>query len=289
MHIQWYPGHMTKAMRMMEEEVKLVDSIIYVLDARAVNASLNPSFDKLLNNKTVLYVLNKSDLVEKTHMDIWLKELKSQGKKVLSVNSTASGISNSIVNALREINAEKIDRYKKRGVNRSIRCMVIGIPNCGKSTLINALCGSKRTITGDRPGVTRGKQWVVLAKGIELLDTPGTLAPSFENQEIAKHLAFVGSIKEDIVDLNELALELIGFLKENYSERLMSRYKLDELSDDNIVNLERIAFARGFVLRGGVYDIERAAKAIIDDVRKLRLGKIIYEMPAIKEKTNVDN
>lgn len=289
MHIQWYPGHMTKAMRMMEEEVKLVDSIIYVLDARAVNASLNPSFDKLLNNKTVLYVLNKSDLVEKAHMDIWLKELKSQGKKVLSVNSTASGISNSIVNALREINAEKIDRYKLRGVNRSIRCMVIGIPNCGKSTLINALCGSKRTITGDRPGVTRGKQWVVLAKGIELLDTPGTLAPSFENQEIAKHLAFIGSIKEDIVDLNELALELIGFLKENYSEQLLSRYKLDELSDDNIVNLERIAATRGFILKGGIYDIERAAKAIIDDVRKLRLGKIIYELPAQKEKANVDN
>lgn len=289
MHIQWYPGHMTKAMRMMEEEVKLVDSIIYVLDARAVNASLNPSFDKLLNNKTVLYVLNKSDLVEKAHMDIWLKELKSQGKKVLSVNSTASGISNSIVNALREINAEKIGRYKKRGVNRSIRCMVIGIPNCGKSTLINALCGSKRTITGDRPGVTRGKQWVVLAKGIELLDTPGTLAPSFENQEIAKHLAFVGSIKEDIVDLNELALELIVFLKENYGEQLMSRYKLDELSDDNIVNLERIAASRGFILKGNVYDVERAAKAIIDDVRKLRLGKIIYELPIEKENVKSDN
>lgn len=289
MHIQWYPGHMTKAMRMMEEEVKLVDSIIYVLDSRAVNASLNPSFDKLLNNKTVLYVLNKSDLVEKSHLDIWQKELKSQGKKVICVNSTASGISNSIVNALREINAEKINRYKLRGVNRSIRCMVIGIPNCGKSTLINALCGSKRTITGDRPGVTRGKQWVVLAKGIEVLDTPGTLAPSFENQEYAKHLAFIGSIKEDIVDLNELALELISFLKDNYREQLMSRYKLDEVSGDNVVNLERIAASRGFVLKGGVYDIERAAKAIIDDVRKLRLGKIIYEMPAAKEKINVDN
>lgn len=289
MHIQWYPGHMTKAMRMMEEEVKLVDSIIYVLDSRAVNASLNPSFDKLLNNKTVLYVLNKSDLVEKSHLDVWQKELKSQGKKVICVNSTASGIANSIVNALREINVEKINRYKLRGVNRSIRCMVIGIPNCGKSTLINSLCGSKRTITGDRPGVTRGKQWVVLAKGIEVLDTPGTLAPSFENQEYAKHLAFIGSIKEDIIDLNELALELIGFLKDNYCEELMSRYKLDELNDDNLINLERIAACRGFVLKGGVYDVERAAKAIIDDVRKLRLGKIIYEMPAIKEKTNVDN
>lgn len=289
MHIQWYPGHMTKAMRMMEEEVKLVDSIIYVLDSRAVNASLNPSFDKLLNNKTVLYVLNKSDLVEKSHLDIWQKELKSQGKKVICVNSTASGIANSIVNALREINVEKINRYKLRGVNRSIRCMVIGIPNCGKSTLINALCGSKRTITGDRPGVTRGKQWVVLAKGIELLDTPGTLAPSFENQEYAKHLAFIGSIKEDIVDLNELALELIGFLKDNYSEELMSRYKLTELCKDNAVNLERIAVTRGFVLRGGIYDVERAAKAIIDDVRKLRLGKVIYELPIVKEKADVDN
>lgn len=283
MHIQWFPGHMTKALRMMEEEVKLVDNLIYVIDSRAVQASFNPAFNKLLNNKTVLYVLNKSDLVERGELSAWLSQLRSEGKKVITANSTASGISKKIIESVKELNAEKINRYLARGVNKSIRSMVIGVPNSGKSTLINALCGQKRTVTGDRPGVTRGKQWVVLSKGIELLDTPGTLSPAFENQEIAKHLAFIGSIREDILDINELATELIAFYRDNYPQLLSERYKIDvaEGSDSDV--LDRIARSRGAVLKGGIPDTERAARAVVDDYRKQKLGLVMFEQPDNKQ------
>lgn len=277
MHIQWFPGHMTKALRMMEEEVKLVDNLIYVIDSRAVKASLNPTFDKLLNNKTVLYVLNKSDLVNKSDLSAWLIKLRGEGKKVITANSTASGISKSVIESVKELNSDKINRYLAKGVNKSIRSMVIGVPNSGKSTLINALCGQKRTITGDRPGVTRGKQWVVLSKGIEILDTPGTLSPAFENQEIAKHLAFIGSIKEDILDINELAIEMIAFYREHYPQILSERYNIIVNEGSDLEILERIARSRGAVLKGGILDIERAARAVIDDYRKQKLGLVMFE------------
>lgn len=277
MHIQWFPGHMTKALRMMEEEVKLVDNLIYVIDSRAVKASLNPTFDKLLNNKTVLYVLNKSDLVNKSDLSAWLIKLRSEGKKVITANSTASGISKSVIESVKELNSDKINRYLAKGVNKSIRSMVIGVPNSGKSTLINALCGQKRTITGDRPGVTRGKQWVVLSKGIEILDTPGTLSPAFENQEIAKHLAFIGSIKEDILDINELAIEMIVFYREHHPQILSERYNIIVNEGSDLEILERIARSRGAVLKGGILDIERAARAVIDDYRKQKLGLVMFE------------
>lgn len=277
MLIQWFPGHMTKALRMMEEEVKLVDNLIYVIDSRAVKASLNPTFDKLLNNKTVLYVLNKSDLVNKTDLSAWQQKLKNEGKKVITANSTASGISKSVIESVKELNADKINRYLAKGVNKSIRSMVIGVPNSGKSTLINALCGQKRTITGDRPGVTRGKQWVVLSKGIEILDTPGTLSPAFENQEIAKHLAFIGSIKEDILDINELAIELIAFYREHYPKNLSERYNIKVNEGSDLEILESIAKSRGAVLKGGSLDVGRAARAVIDDYRKQKLGLVMFE------------
>lgn len=277
MHIQWFPGHMTKALRMMEEEVKLVDNLIYVIDSRAVKASLNPTFDKLLNNKTVLYVLNKSDLVNKSDLSAWLIKLRGEGKKVITANSTASGISKSVIESVKELNSDKINRYLAKGVNKSIRSMVIGVPNSGKSTLINALCGQKRTITGDRPGVTRGKQWVVLSKGIEILDTPGTLSPAFENQEIAKHLAFIGSIKEDILDINELAIEMIAFYRELHPQILSERYNIIVNEGSDLEILERIARSRGAVLKGGILDIERAARAVIDDYRKQKLGLVMFE------------
>lgn len=277
MLIQWFPGHMTKALRMMEEEVKLVDNLIYVIDSRAVKASFNPTFDRLLNNKTVLYVLNKSDLVNKTDLSAWQQKLKNEGKKVITANSTASGISKSVIESVKELNADKINRYLAKGVNKSIRSMVIGVPNSGKSTLINALCGQKRTITGDRPGVTRGKQWVVLSKGIEILDTPGTLSPAFENQEIAKHLAFIGSIKEDILDINELAIELIAFYREHYPKNLSERYNINVNEGSDLEILESIAKSRGAVLKGGSLDVGRAARTVIDDYRKQKLGLVMFE------------
>lgn len=279
MLIQWFPGHMTKALRMMEENVKLVDCLIYVLDSRCIAASFNPSLNKIAGNKPILYVLNKADLVEKVDLDGWLNSFKSQNKMVVVANS-ANGNTSKVIDGLKKLNKDLIEKYQNKGVNRSIRAMVVGIPNSGKSTLINSLCGSKRTITGDKPGVTRGKQWVVLSKGVELLDTPGTLWPSFENQEHAKHLAFVGSINEDILNLEELSCEMIEFFRNNYTQGFLQRYKLDEIPEDNIKALEYIAKKRGFLLKGGVVDTERLSKTIIDDFRKGKFGKVMLETSA---------
>lgn len=276
MHIQWFPGHMTQALRMMEENVKLVDCLIYVLDSRCIAASFNPKLNEIAGGKPILYVLNKADLVEKEHLSAWLKYFKENNMQVVICNS-ATGNTSKVIDGLKILNKNLIEKYQNKGVNRSIRAMVVGIPNSGKSTLINSLCGAKRTITGDRPGVTRGKQWVVLTKGVELLDTPGTLWPSFENQEYAKHLAFVGSINEDILNILELAEEMIEFNRQNNLQNFMQRYKLTELPENNAQALEYIAKKRGFLLKGGVLDTERLAKTIIDDFRKGKLGLIMLE------------
>lgn len=276
MHLQWYPGHMTKAMRMMEDSVKLVDSIIYLLDARAVAASFNYNFDKLLSRKTILYIINKADLVDKVELNKWVKKLQGEGKKVIVTNS-ATGNCSRVVSELLAINKDVIARFKERGANKSIRAMVIGIPNSGKSTLVNALCGSKRAVTGDRPGVTRGKQWVSLGGGVELFDTPGTLMPAFDNQEIAAHLAFIGSINEDVIDVTELAIELIKFFKSNYTALFADRYKIVDMNCTELELLEQCGKARGFVVKGGAIDIERSAKAVVDDFRKNRIGKVMLE------------
>lgn len=276
MLIQWFPGHMTKALRMMEENVKLVDCLIYVLDSRCIAASFNPKLNQLAGGKPILYVLNKADLVAKEDLTEWLKYFKAKNMQVVICNS-ANGNTSKVIDGLKILNKNLIEKYKQKGVNRSIRAMVVGIPNSGKSTLINSLCGSKRTITGDRPGVTRGKQWVVLTKGVELLDTPGTLWPSFENQLHAMHLAFVGSINEDILNIVELAEELIAFCRANYLQNFLTRYKIAELPESNHDSLEFIAKKRGFLLKGGVIDIERLSATIIDDFRKGKLGLIMLE------------
>ena len=278
MLIQWFPGHMTKAIRMMEDNIKMVDCLIYVLDARAVGASFNPSLNKLAGTKPILYVLNKADLVDRADLNRWLEQFRDEQKTVIVTNS-ASGRTSKVVDGLRKINQEMIKRYQAKGANRSIRAMVVGIPNSGKSTLVNSLCGSKRTITGDRPGVTRGKQWVNLATGIELLDTPGTLWPSFENQTHALHLAFVGSINEDILNIQELAIELINYLKANHLDALKERYKLDEVPEDIHELLDLMAKKRGFLLRGGAFDVDRLCKAVLDDFRKQKYGNIMLEHP----------
>lgn len=276
MLIQWFPGHMTKAIRMMEENIKIVDSIIYVLDSRCPLASFNPSLNKLVGNKPVLYVLNKADLVEKEALNKWVARFKEEKKAVICTNS-ASGNCGRVVDALRLLNKDLIERYAEKGAIRSVRAMVVGIPNSGKSTLVNSLCGSKRAVTGDRPGVTRGKQWVTLGKGVELLDTPGTLWPSFENQTHALHLAFVGSINEDVLNTNDLAIELIKFYKQNYPKILSERYKIENLPICDYETLELFAKKRGYVMKGGISDIDRMSKALLDDFRKQKLGKIILE------------
>ena len=278
MHIQWYPGHMTKAIRRMEEDVKLVDAIIYVLDSRAYKACFNPSFEKIGANKPRLYVLNKVDTIETSDMDRIVADLKSEGKVVVTTNSTTSRFARDVIVGLTNILQDKIEHFKSKGLRKTLRAMVIGVPNTGKSTLINSLCGSKRAITGNRPGVTRGKQWVSVSEYIDVLDTPGTLWPSFENQEYAKHLAYIGCIKDDVVGKEELCLEFIKDMMASRPDILENRYNISISADSLPIEIyESIAKSRGFILKGGDYDYDRTATAVLDDFRKQSMGKVALE------------
>ena len=278
MLIQWFPGHMAKAKRQMEESIKRVDSLIYVLDARAPFSCINPEFENLIAMRPVLYVINKCDLVERGAVDAWLAHFRARGMTALAISSTIGKDASKVLTALREINREKIERNRLKGVNYGLKAMVIGMPNTGKSTLINALCRGKKTVTGDKPGVTKGEQWVRLEGGISLLDTPGTLCHSMKSESIGLHLAFIGAVRDAVVDTTELSLELIGFLRENRPDTLAVRYGVEEVGMPLEV-LSRIALKRGFMRKGGEADLDKAALALIDDFRKLRLGKIILEMP----------
>lgn len=277
MFIHWFPGHMTKAFRTMQQELKVVDSVVYVLDSRAPLSSINPYFDELINTKPVLYILNKADLVPQSDVTKWQSHFEKIGSGCIYTDSTQKGSAKLIINKLNDINSATIQKYKTKGVNKIIRAMVIGVPNCGKSTLINSLIAKKKTVTGNKPGVTRGKQWVVIDNYLELMDTPGTLYPDFKDQQKARNLAFVGCIKDDILDINELAFEMLSFLKENYPASLLSRYKLDNMIEDNHHLLQEIGKKRGFIVKGGDIDIEKTAKAVITDFRKQAFGKIILE------------
>lgn len=274
MLIQWYPGHMTKAIRMMEENVKLVDILLYVLDARCYRACLNPKLSAL-TMKPKIYIVNKSDTVTRQDAERIRSELLSLGSQVIICDSI-HGKGREIISALNEALADKIAHFSSKGINKTVRAMVVGVPNSGKSTMVNSLCGAKRTVTGDRPGVTRGKQWVAISDRINLLDTPGTLWPSFEDQALARHLAYVGCIKDDVVNVEELSLCLIDELRERFSGVIFERYAVSE-EGENYEVLERIGKKRGYVIRGGEIDWERSAKALLDDFRKQKLGKIALE------------
>ena len=276
MLIQWFPGHMAKAKRQMEESIKRVDSLIYVLDARAPFSSLNPEFDNLIRVKPTLYVINKCDLVERSAADAWTERFRRENMTVIPISSTVGKDAPKVLAALREINREKLERNRLKGVNYALKAMVIGMPNTGKSTLINALCRGKKTVTGDRPGVTKGEQWVRLDGGISLLDTPGTLSHSMKSEVAGVHLAFIGSVRDAVVDTTELALELIVFFGEKYPSAIPSRYGV-ELASTPLETLEGVAKKRGLVRKGGEADLDKAAIALIDDFRKGRFGKIILE------------
>ena len=276
MHIQWYPGHMTKAVRMMEENEKLVDAIIYVLDARAYKACFNPSFDKI-SDKPRLYVLNKIDTIPQSAQDIIVDTLQGEGKLVVRSNSLSGKFSQQVKDGLYRLLSDKIQRYKNKGVNKTVRAMVIGVPNSGKSTLINSLCAKRRADAQNRPGVTRGKQWIRLTENVELLDTPGTLWPSFEDQSLAKHLAYIGCIRDDILDVEELAMELIKELSVREDIDFTAIFKADRITPPYEI-LESYGRSRGFLFRGGEVDTERSAKGILDAFRKQKLGKICLEL-----------
>ncbi len=274
--IQWFPGHMTKAIRMMEKEVPLADGIIYVLDARCPASSFNPVLKKIAGNKPVLYVLNKCDLADE-RVDAMLKIIPHSVK----VNAANANSRRDITGAINALVAEKREKNLAKGYSKIFRFLVIGVPNTGKSTIINLLAGSKRTVTGNKAGVTRGKQWIRL-DGFELLDTPGTMPPACENQLHALHLAYVGSINDDILDLDDIALELLGEIGEKYPKRLFERYGIE--GGSKLEMLDKVCAKRGFILRGGEYDYERGIRAVIDDFRKGRLGRITLDgIDAVRE------
>lgn len=279
MHFQWYPGHMTKAKRMMQENMKLIDLVIELVDARIPLSSRNPDIDELGKNKARLVLLNKSDLAEDRWNDAWARYFKEKGFSVVKVNSKKGGGIKSIQGVIQEACREKIERDRKRGIlNRPVRAMVVGIPNVGKSTFINALAGKAAAKTGNIPGVTKGKQWIRLNKQVELLDTPGILWPKFEDQQVGLRLAFIGSIKDEILNSEELAAELIRFMEQYYPGVLEEKYNISS-GEDRYEILRGIAESRHCLVRGSELDLEKAASLLLDDFRNGRLGKITLEYP----------
>jgi len=283
MHFQWYPGHMTKAKRAMQEDIKLIDVVIELVDARIPMASKNPDINSLANNKSRILLLNKSDMADSEWTNAWIRYYEKEGYLALAVNAKKK-------NELKQVNAliqkackEKIERDRKRGIlNRPVRAMIVGIPNVGKSTFINSFAGKACTKTGNKPGVTKGKQWIRLNKQVELLDTPGILWPKFEDQIVGQHLAFIGSIKDELIQSVDLALDLIEFLVEIYPGTLNENYNLDE-SRDSADILKQLAENRGCIQKGNEINYDKAAFLLLDDFRNARLGKITIERPIGKE------
>ena len=275
---------MTKARRQMQEDLKLIDLMIELVAARVPAASRNPDIDELGKNKARLILLNKSDLADERGNDAWMEYFKGKGYSVVKVNSRSGAGMKAINSAVQEACKEKIERDRKRGIlNRPVRAMVVGIPNVGKSTFINAYAGRACAKTGNKPGVTKGKQWIRLSKQLELLDTPGILWPKFEDQQVGLRLAFIGSIKDEIMNLEELAAELISFMQDAYPGVLAEKYTINEKQNSYSV-LEAIAESRHCLVRGNELDTAKAAGMLLDDFRNGRLGRITLEF--VKEYTN---
>ena len=282
MHFQWYPGHMTKAKRMMQENIKLIDVVIELVDARIPLSSKNPDIDELAKNKSRVILLNKNDLAHKERTEEWKAYFEGKGYFVAMVNSKNGNGVKAVQNIVMEACKEKIERDRRRGImNRPVRAMVVGIPNVGKSTFINSFAGKACAKTGNKPGVTKGNQWIRLNKTLELLDTPGILWPKFEDQRVGLLLAFIGSINDEILNKDELALELLKLLQEHYPDVLKDRYKIDESSEENL--LIQVAKVRGCLAKGGEPDYSRAAALVIDDYRSGKLGRITLEFPPVKK------
>lgn len=279
MNFQWYPGHMTKAKRQMQADIKLIDLVIELVDARIPLSSRNPDIDELGKNKYRLILMNKADLADKEQTKKWAEYFKSKGFFVVSLDARTKNSMKSITDIVMEACKEKIERDRKRGIkNRPVRAMVVGIPNVGKSTFINSYAGKACAKTGNKPGVTKGKQWIRLNKNVELLDTPGILWPKFEDQMVGLRLALIGSIKDEILNIDELAMELIKYLIKNYSGIINARYEVDESKEltDIIVD---IAKNRNCLLKGGEPDYSKAAALVIDDFRSGKMGCITLESP----------
>jgi len=278
-NLNWYPGHMTKAKRMMQEEIKLVDLVIELVDARIPLSSRNPDIDELGKNKSRIILLNKADLADEEGNRSWTAYFKKQGVYVLEMNARTGSGTKAIHGLVQSACREKIARDKKRGIqNRPVRAMVVGIPNVGKSTFINSFAGKACTKTGNKPGVTKGKQWIRLNKSLELLDTPGILWPKFENQEVGLKLALIGSMNDHVVPVDEMAMDLIVMLREQYGGVLEKRYETTEEQEPFEI-LKNIAKKRGCLLKGEELDTEKAAALLMEDFRSGKLGRITLEVP----------
>ena len=295
MNYQWYPGHMTKAKRMMQENIKLIDLIIELVDARIPLSSRNPEIDELGKNKSRIILLNKSDLADAGYNGRWTEYFKEKGFFVLEINARTGAGMKEIQGLVQEACREKIERDKKRGiVNRPVRAMVVGIPNVGKSTFINSFAKKACTKTGNKPGVTKGKQWIRLNKSLDLLDTPGILWPKFEDQTVGMKLAFIGSMNDDIIIVQEMALDLIKHIAKRYPRVFEERYGVTFKEGQNGTEgafevLTGIAKSRRCFAKGEEIDYDKAAALLLDDFRSGRLGKITLEVPEDFERMNGDN
>ena len=277
MIINWFPGHMKKTLEEMQKNVKLCDCLIYVLDARLPKSSLNPQIDKIVGHKPILYVLNKADLADDNKTKKFVEEFKQQGKHVISLVSSGASARAKLLAALEELLAEKIAKNNQKQINALYKVMVIGVPNTGKSSIINAMATKAKAITGNKAGVTKSTQWVRCGINIALLDTPGTLWPKLEDKDVSLKLAFSGAIKDDVLDVEELGLELVRFLINLEPQKMEARYGCWNKDDELITIYDGFCKKRGYILRGGEIDYLRAGKGFLDDFRSGRVGKITLD------------
>lgn len=281
MTIQWFPGHMAKARREVTEKLKLVDIIFELVDARIPYSSRNPMIDEIIHHKPRLVLLNKADMADQTATKEWIAYFAEKGIKALAINSQAGEGMKNIVHASHEILKEKFDRLKAKGVKpRAIRAMIVGIPNAGKSTLINRLAKKNIAKTGNTPGVTKAQQWIKVGKEMELLDTPGILWPKFEDQEVGMKLAITGAIKDTLLNLQDLTVYTLRFLERSYPGRLKDRYQLDSLPENVVEMFDHIGVLRGCLMAGGIIDYDKVSELVIREIRSEKFGRITFERPA---------
>ncbi|QQZ07967.1 ribosome biogenesis GTPase YlqF [Heyndrickxia vini] len=280
MTIQWFPGHMAKARREVTEKLKLVDIVFELVDARIPVSSANPMLDEIIQQKPRLTLLNKADLADRDTTKRWLQYYAELDRKALSINSQAGSGLHEIVNAAKEILKPKFDRMKAKGMKpRAIRAMIIGIPNVGKSTLINRLAKKNIAKTGNMPGITKSQQWIKVGKELELLDTPGILWPKFEDQEVGYKLALTGAIKDTILNLQDISIYALRFLEENYPNRLKERYSFSEIPSEVLDLFNHIGELRGCLMAKGEVDYDKTAETIVRDIRSDKLGALSFDIP----------
>ncbi|KWW10899.1 MULTISPECIES: ribosome biogenesis GTPase YlqF [Peribacillus] len=280
MTIQWFPGHMAKARREVTEKLKLIDIIFELVDARLPASSRNPMIDEIIQHKPRVILLNKADMADPAKTNMWLDYYKSQGKTAIAINSQAGNGLNQITAAAKKLLKEKYDRMESRGIKpRAIRAMIVGIPNVGKSTLINRLAKKNIAKTGNTPGVTKAQQWIKVGKEMELLDTPGILWPKFEDQEVGLKLALTGAIKDTILNLHEVSLYGLRFLEKEYPDRMKSRYNLDEIPQETLELFDAVGKFRGCLASGGFIDYDKTAELVVREIRSEKMGPLTFEVP----------